>query len=93
MGTGSLTDAHVSTIADAIIALRYVELGDAVRRALAVLQVRGSTHSKDIHKYIIDDSGMRIEGRLSGVALSATQSGHELLVAAQTSRPQIRKSS
>jgi hypothetical protein len=46
-----------------------------------------------MHKYIIDDSGMRIEGRLSGVALSATQSGHELLVAAQTSRPQIRKSS
>jgi KaiC/GvpD/RAD55 family RecA-like ATPase len=87
MGTGSLTDAHASTIADAIIALRYVELGDAVRRALAVLKVRGSTHSK----YIIDDSGMRIEGRLSGVALSATQSGHEVLVAAQTSRPQIRK--
>jgi len=91
MGTGSLTDAYASTIADAIIALRYVELGDAVPRALAVLKVRGSKHSKDIHKYIIDDSGMRIEGRLSGAALSAMQSGHEPLVPARTSRAPIRR--
>jgi circadian clock protein KaiC len=57
----SLTDAQASTIADTIVALRYVDLDGAVRRALTVLKMRGSMHGKAIREYVIDTSGMHIK--------------------------------
>jgi circadian clock protein KaiC len=60
LGGSSITEAHISTITDSIILLRYVELYGEMRRGLTVLKMRGSAHDKDIREFHIDGSGMHI---------------------------------
>ena len=60
MGGTSITEAHISTITDSIILLRYVEVYGEMRRGLTVLKMRGSMHEKNIREFMIDDSGMHI---------------------------------
>ncbi len=52
----TLTGRGVSHIADAILLLRYTEIGGEIRRALAVLAARGSDHSKQVREYLISES-------------------------------------
>jgi circadian clock protein KaiC len=49
-------------LSDAIIMQRYVELDGQLRRALAVVKVRGSQHSKDLREYEVDSSGRIVVG-------------------------------
>ncbi|MBP6717094.1 MAG: circadian clock protein KaiC [Acidobacteria bacterium] len=67
MGGESITEAHVSTITDTIILLRYVELYGEMRRGLTVLKMRGTWHQKDIREYVIDGTGMHIKAPFRGV--------------------------
>lgn len=60
LGGSSITDAHISTITDSIILLRYVEFFGMMRRGLTVLKMRGSMHDKDIREFGIDGEGMHI---------------------------------
>jgi len=60
MGGTSVTEAHISTITDTIILLRYVELFGEISRGIAVLKMRGSMHEREIREFIIDSSGMRV---------------------------------
>lgn len=60
LGGSSVTDAHISTITDSIVLLRYVEIYGEMRRGLTVLKMRGSKHDKDIREFLIDASGMHI---------------------------------
>ncbi len=60
LGGESTTEAHISTLTDMIVLLRYVETGGEIRRGLTVLKLRGSTHDKKIHEFTIDSSGMHI---------------------------------
>jgi circadian clock protein KaiC len=60
MGGTSVTEAHISTITDSIILLRYVEMYGEMRRGLTVLKMRGSMHDKDIREFTIDQTGMHI---------------------------------
>ena len=60
LGGTSVTDAHISTITDSIILLRYVEIYGEMRRGLTVLKMRGSRHDKDIREFAIDGTGMHI---------------------------------
>lgn len=60
MGGTSITEAHISTITDSIILLRYVEMFGEMRRALTALKMRGSMHDKDIREFSIDEKGMHI---------------------------------
>lgn len=59
-GGDSITEAHISTITDAIILLRYVEIGGELRRGISVIKMRGSQHAKSIHEFTIDARGMAI---------------------------------
>lgn len=59
-GGSSITEAHISTITDSIILLRYVEIHGVVRRGLVVLKMRGSFHDKDIREFTIDGNGMHV---------------------------------
>lgn len=68
LGGATVTDAHISTITDTIILLRYVEIFGDVRRGLAVLKMRGSRHEKDIREYTIDGEGMHIGSPFRGVS-------------------------
>ncbi len=67
MGAESITEAHISTITDTIILLRYVELRGEMRRGLTVLKMRGTFHDKDIREYLIDGTGMHVLAPFRGV--------------------------
>ncbi|WP_026199368.1 circadian clock protein KaiC [Lamprocystis purpurea] len=60
MGGESVTETHISTITDAIILLRYVEMFGEMKRGLTVLKMRGSAHDKEIRAFTIDGTGMHI---------------------------------
>lgn len=69
-GGTSVTEAHISTLTDSIILLRYVEMYGAMRRAITVLKMRGSTHDRSIREFTVDDKGVhvgRVFTNLSGV--------------------------
>ncbi len=59
-GGESVTEAHISTITDIIILLRYVELNGGLRRGIAVVKMRGSQHDKEIHEFTINQDGIHI---------------------------------
>jgi circadian clock protein KaiC len=60
LGGSSVTEAHISTICDSIILLRYVEIYGEMRRGLTVLKMRGSAHDKEIREFTIDSGGMHL---------------------------------
>jgi len=67
LGGAHATDLYLSTIADAIIALRYFDLDSQVRRAILVLKVRGSQHASEMHEYEILSTGMSVKGPIRGI--------------------------
>lgn len=74
MGGTSVTEAHISTITDTIILLRYVEMYGEMRRGITALKMRGSMHDKDIREFNIDGTGMHIGKAFSNV--TGILSGH-----------------
>jgi circadian clock protein KaiC len=62
-----ITEAHVATLSDAVILLRYVELRGEMRRGLTVLKMRGTRHDKEIREYVIEDRGVHIKSPFRGV--------------------------
>jgi circadian clock protein KaiC len=86
LGGSSITEAHISTITDSIILLRYVEMYGEMRRGITVLKMRGSMHDKDIREFTIDHKGMHIghpfrnvTGILAGTPMYTTQNEVERL--------------
>ena len=67
LGGANATNLYLSTIADAIIALRYFDLDSQVRRAILVLKVRGSQHASEMHEYEILSTGMSVKGPIRGI--------------------------
>ena len=67
LGGDSITEAHISTITDSIVLLRYVELMGQMRRGITVLKMRGSQHDKNIREYRVTGQGMEIGDAFSGV--------------------------
>ncbi|MGE5483293.1 MAG: RAD55 family ATPase, partial [Bacteroidota bacterium] len=73
LGLNTITFHKVPFLVDAIILLRYVQLGTELRKALLVMKMRGGTHARDIREYVIEDQGIRlrrinlkeVRGRLS----------------------------
>jgi circadian clock protein KaiC len=55
-------------LADAIIVQRYIEIASQFKRAISVVKVRGSEHSKDIRLFDITDEGIVIGETLSEYA-------------------------
>ena len=60
VGGTSVTEAHISSLTDSIILLRYVEMFGEMRRGLMVLKMRGSPHDKEIRELTIDGTGMHL---------------------------------
>jgi circadian clock protein KaiC len=54
----------VSFLAQNIVFLRYVELDGELRKMMAVVKMRNSGHSRELHGYEITSTGMRILGPL-----------------------------
>jgi circadian clock protein KaiC len=57
-----LTGYQVSFLTDDILSQRYVEIEGELHKALIVVKMRGSNHSKDIREYIINDKGVVVIG-------------------------------
>jgi len=53
----------VSSIADTIIILRYVELASEMRRAVSVLKARYCDHDKEIREYVIGPGGIALRDK------------------------------
>lgn len=64
----TVTEQNISTLTDAIILLRYVELQNAIARGITVLKMRGSTHDKSIRQFEISDKGMLIGERFQSTS-------------------------
>jgi len=52
-------------LTDAIIVQRYVEIDGHLLRAMAVVKVRASAHSSALHRFHIDDEGLRLDEPLT----------------------------
>ena len=66
-GGESVTEAHISTITDAIILLRYIEISGSLSRGILIIKMRGSQHEKDIREFSIDDKGLHIGDTFDGL--------------------------
>ena len=67
LGGESITEAHISTLTDCILILRYVEMHGEMRRGLTVIKMRGSWHEKEIREFVVDNKGMHIKEVFRGV--------------------------
>ncbi len=64
-GTGlQLTGYRLSFLTDDIISLRYVEMEGELRKALMVVKMRGSDHSREFRTYEIGASGVNLRASL-----------------------------
>jgi circadian clock protein KaiC len=68
LGGATVTEAHISSVTDSIILLRYVEAFGEMRRGIAVLKMRGSQHDRSIREYLIDSKGMHVGEAFRGVS-------------------------
>ena len=56
--SATLTGYHVSFLTDIILSQRYVEIDGALHKALLVVKMRGSDHSRDFRLYRSSESGV-----------------------------------
>jgi circadian clock protein KaiC len=69
-GGDSITDAHISTITDAILLLRYVEKNGELSRGVIIIKMRGSKHDKQFHEFLINEKGLNIGEPFSHVPIT-----------------------
>ena len=58
---------HILYIVDTIMMMRYVEVNSAMERAIFILKMRGSEHSKDIHHFEIRKEGIAVTETFQGL--------------------------
>lgn len=68
LGGSTVTEAHISSVTDSIILLRYVEAFGEMRRGIAVLKMRGSQHDRTIREFLIDSKGMHVGEPFRGIS-------------------------
>lgn len=54
------TDGQISTLTDAVLLLRYAEVGTEIQRALTLLKMRGTNHDLSTRRYTIGDDGLTV---------------------------------
>ena len=59
-----LTGHQVSFLTDSILSQRYVEIEGELRKALVVVKMRGSTHSREFRSYEITATGVQLKESL-----------------------------
>ena len=55
------SQANISYLTDAVLALRYAEVDGSLRKYMSVVKVRGSNHSQDLRGYRITDDGLDVD--------------------------------
>ena len=67
LGTAQLTGHGVSTVADNIVLLRYVEVAAHLERAISVLKVRGVAHHADLRRMTVGSDGVQVAAPFTGM--------------------------
>ena len=82
LGTAQLTSHGVSSIADNLIVLRYVEVDGRLERVVFVLKARGIGHTTELRRLLIDGRGAHVgprfedlRGVLTGIPQPAPAAG------------------
>lgn len=75
----SIASRGLSYIVDNIILLRYIELQAEIRRALAVLKIRGSDHDKSLRELLMRNGEVKVGDRFT--SLSGLMTGLPRLLA------------
>ena len=57
----SVTEVGLSFLVDCIVALKPVEIESSLRKAVAILKMRGSDHDKRLREFQITPNGIKIE--------------------------------
>ena len=57
----SARERSFAFLVDSIIELRYLEIESTIRRALAVIKLRGSDHNKELREFRITSKGIEID--------------------------------
>ena len=52
-------------LTDAIIVQRYIEVDSRLQRVMAIVKVRASAHSNELHLFHIDEDGIKIDAMLA----------------------------
>ena len=60
-GAFSVSEVGLSFLVDCIVALRPVEIESSLRKALAILKMRGSDHDKRLREFQVTPNGIKIE--------------------------------
>jgi len=90
LGTAQLTSHGVSSIADNLIVLRYVEVDGRLERVMFVLKARGIGHITELRRLLIDGRGAHVGPRFEDLRGVLTGIPQPALAAA---RPRSRRSS
>jgi circadian clock protein KaiC len=85
LGGGMLTGHGVSSIADNVIFLRYLEVEGHLERAISILKARGIPHSTELRSFAITDRGAsvgrplkQLRGVLTGVPVPVSSDAESL---------------
>jgi circadian clock protein KaiC len=98
MLTAELEDSYVDLrfsphgtafLTDTIIMQRYIELKGELRRVMAVVKVRGSAHSKELHAFEITEDGIVVGGALGNY--DGLLTGHPVALGDAGPAPASRK--
>ncbi len=63
---GSITGTGTSFLVDAIVMMKPVEIESSMRKALAILKLRGSDHDKGLREYEITAHGIKVGASFAG---------------------------
>jgi len=61
-----ITSTEISSLMDAWLSLKEVEIDGVRQRIMYVLKARGMAHSNRVHRFTISDRGIRIENEVQG---------------------------
>ena len=83
----------VSSVAEIILVMRYVELRSELHRMISVLKVRDAEINSALHKFTIAGNGLAIEADPSGAEAILTQASRPGGYPVAASAPDIRRGS
>jgi len=65
-GSFEIDSRRTLSLFDNLLLLRYVELEGEIRRAVALLKMRGTDHDKSIQEYVISTGGIEVRTKFAG---------------------------
>jgi len=60
LGVADISGLNISSLADTVLALRYIDVGGEMNRMLLVIKARGRRHSNQYREFIITSQGVGI---------------------------------